>query len=139
MESSPKILKKIHIVSGLIRGVFDLISQAILGLLGISNDKSKGFLVVSFNQVTIEIIYVRSFSEGIQVLDYDVHEVLPGSSEDEKIAEYFIAEFLAKNSITSQNVVLNITDEDTISIHSLTFQIELNSKLLYNCLIVSRL
>ena len=122
MPVLPKLSKtdsgKLKVV-GLARKMIETMHKEISTLFWITQAKPKRFSVISFNQAMVEMAYVELIPAGLRVLAYDVDRVLPEHEKKEETTNSFITGFLEKNSIREQEVVVSVSDGETVVIHSL--------------------
>ena len=94
--------------------------NTMLEFLALFGRKPQKFLAIDFSQALTGIIYVESSGDGLKLLAYDIQKVLPAGARNEETAVNFIKAFLEKNSIEEKDVLLSISDVDSVVIKFLT-------------------
>jgi len=90
---------------------------------GLSQKKAKRFLAVDLSSGIFEIVFMESLAGHYRLLAYDVRKISADAKENQKAAADFIQDFLKKNSVTEKDVVLNISDMDSVIIKNLTLPV----------------
>jgi len=85
--------------------------------------KAKRFLTVDFSQGMAEIVYVESHLGRLKLLAYDVQRIASDEQQNQKAEIDFITKFLEDHSITDHDVVLNISNVDSVIIKNLTLPV----------------
>ncbi|MBI5415978.1 MAG: pilus assembly protein PilM [Candidatus Omnitrophica bacterium] len=73
------------------------------------------FLAVNFDPAMVEIVYVESFSGGLRLLAYETAAVVGSQEKAREMALVeFLRDFLEKNAVTTHDVLISISDPDSI-------------------------
>ncbi|MFA5089083.1 MAG: pilus assembly protein PilM, partial [Candidatus Omnitrophota bacterium] len=88
-------------------------------MMGFLKGRGKKILAVDFSQAMMEIVYVRAWPDRFKLLAYESKKI---PSDEEKRAEAIIGamnEFLSRNSIAGKDVILSLSDMDSVVIKHL--------------------
>ncbi|MFH1360211.1 MAG: pilus assembly protein PilM [Candidatus Omnitrophota bacterium] len=105
------------------------IKDKILGLWNSCQKKPKRFLAIDFRQAQIEIVYVETTIHGLQLLRHQRQASLSPENYD-AAAVRFIRDFIQKNSIADHDVVLSISDANSVIVKYLTLPVVPRSEIL---------
>jgi len=89
----------------------------------LSQKKTKRSLAVDLSSGIFEIVLMESLAGQHRLLAYDVRKISSDAKENQKAAVDFIQDFLKKNFVTGKDVVLNISDMDSVIIKNLTLPV----------------
>ena len=85
--------------------------------------KTKRFLVVDFSQDMTEVVWLESKSDGVKLLNYDFEQVHKRADRKENAPVQMIKNFLTKNNIHVDDVVVSLSDSAAVFIKYLTMQV----------------
>ena len=83
---------------------------------GIFKNKAHKFLSINFNQIGLEIAYLESSPSGFRLLNYGIKRGASAAEKTEETASDYISSFIRDNSISAQEVILNISEPQGILI-----------------------
>jgi len=82
--------------------------------------REKRFLAIDFSETQTEMVYVESSLEKLKLLAYDTKRMLPQEEGKSDVIVNFIRDFLRKNSILERDIILSISEVDSIHIKYLS-------------------
>ncbi|MBI5150552.1 MAG: pilus assembly protein PilM [Candidatus Omnitrophica bacterium] len=73
------------------------------------------FLAINFDPAMVEIVYVESLPGGLRLLAYEIAKVAAAQGQTREAALVaFIRNFLEKNAVATRDVLISISDHDSI-------------------------
>ncbi|OGX38250.1 MAG: hypothetical protein A3D87_07265 [Omnitrophica WOR_2 bacterium RIFCSPHIGHO2_02_FULL_50_17] len=100
--------------------ITERIKKEFLSFSRLFKKKLERFLVVNFDPTITEVLYVEPLADKLRLLAYDVQK-LPSSDKEnkEEAVFHFIEGFLKQNAIVDRDVIISISDADSIFVKDL--------------------
>lgn len=86
--------------------------------------KLERFVVVNFDPTITEVLYVEPLADKLRLLAYDVQK-LPASDKEKKeeAVFHFIDGFLKQNAVAERDVIISISDADSIFVKDIVLPV----------------
>lgn len=85
--------------------------------------KTQRFLVVDLGQLLTTILHLEAQPNGFRLISYDGKRILPTEEKKEEVITAFIDAFLKTNNILDKDIILNISEVDSVIVKYLALPV----------------